>query len=308
MPEITVVGSINMDLVVRVAHLPLPGETVLGQDYQAIPGGKGANQAVAAARLGANVAMIGCVGDDVFGRLLQDNLRREKVDLVGVQAVPETSSGLAMITVDELGRNTIVVASGANLAMTPQQVADSMESIADIDVLVLQLESPMDCVLEAARIARARGAKVVLNPAPARPLPVEIYPYIDVLIPNESETSLLTGLPVYGIGQAEAAAQALVRAGARSVVLTLGERGALVVDEGCPAIHLPAFPAQVVDTTAAGDAFVAGLAVGLAEGKSLVDAARMGNAAGAVAVTRLGAQPAMPGREDIERLLEGRSP
>jgi ribokinase len=308
MPEITVVGSINMDLVVRVAHLPLPGETVLGQDYQAIPGGKGANQAVAAARLGANVAMIGCVGDDVFGRLLQDNLRREKVDLVGVQAVPETSSGLAMITVDDLGRNTIVVASGANLAMTPQQVADSMESIADIDVLVLQLESPMDCVLEAARIARARGAKVVLNPAPARPLPVEIYPYIDVLIPNESETSLLTGLPVYGIGQAEAAAQALVRAGARSVVLTLGERGALVVDEGCPAIRLPAFPAQVVDTTAAGDAFVAGLAVGLAEGKSLVDAARMGNAAGAVAVTRLGAQPAMPGREDIERLLEGRSP
>jgi ribokinase len=252
--------------------------------------------------------MIGCVGDDVFGRLLQDNLRREKVDLVGVQAVPETSSGLAMITVDDLGRNTIVVASGANLAMTPQQVADSMESIADIDVLVLQLESPMDCVLEAARIARARGAKVVLNPAPARPLPVEIYPYIDVLIPNESETSLLTGLPVYGIGQAEAAAQALVRAGARSVVLTLGERGALVVDEGCPAIRLPAFPAQVVDTTAAGDAFVAGLAVGLAEGKSLVDAARMGNAAGAVAVTRLGAQPAMPGREDIERLLEGRSP
>lgn len=308
MPEITVVGSINMDLVVRVAHLPLPGETVLGQDYQAIPGGKGANQAVAAARLGANVAMIGCVGDDVFGRLLQDNLRREKVDLVGVQVVPEASSGLAMITVDDLGRNTIVVASGANLAMTPQQVADSMESIADIDVLVLQLESPMDCVLEAARIARARGAKVVLNPAPARPLPVEIYPYIDVLIPNESETSLLTGLPVYGIGQAEAAAQALVRAGARSVVLTLGERGALVVDEGCPAIHLPAFPAQVVDTTAAGDAFVAGLAVGLAEGKSLVDAARMGNAAGAVAVTRLGAQPAMPGREDIERLLEGRSP
>jgi ribokinase len=308
MPEITVVGSINMDLVVRVAHLPLPGETVLGQDYQAIPGGKGANQAVAAARLGANVAMIGCVGDDVFGRLLQDNLRREKVDLVGVQVVPEASSGVAMITVDDLGRNTIVVASGANLAMTPQQVADSMESIADIDVLVLQLESPMDCVLEAARIARARGAKVVLNPAPARPLPVEIYPYIDVLIPNESETSLLTGLPVYGIGQAEAAAQALVRAGARSVVLTLGERGALVVDEGCPAIRLPAFPAQVVDTTAAGDAFVAGLAVGLAEGKSLVDAARMGNAAGAVAVTRLGAQPAMPGREDIERLLEGRSP
>jgi ribokinase len=303
MPQLTIFGSINMDLVVRVSHLPQPGETILGWDYQAIPGGKGANQAVAAARLGAKVAMIGRVGQDAFGGLLLENLRREEIDVNAVQSDPQASSGNAMITLDEQGRNTIVVAPGANMAITPSEVIAALDAIAIMDVLLLQLESPVECVFQAARLAHARGSKVVFNPAPARDLPDEIYRYIDVLVPNESETSLLSGLPVATLEQAEAAAHKLLASGAGSVVLTLGGRGALVIDGSQPAVHIPAHSVQVVDTTAAGDAFVAGLAVGLAEGVGLVEAARLGNAAGAIAVTRLGAQPAMPRRAEIERIL-----
>jgi ribokinase len=302
MPAIAVVGSINMDLVVRVPHLPLPGETILGRDFHTIPGGKGANQAVAAARLGAMVAMVARVGKDSFGKLLLNNLRQEGIDVQFVRQDPHTSSGIATITVDDEGRNAIVVASGANWTLTPQEVAAALNGIAQMDALVLQLESPMACVLEAARIAHGRGAKVVLNPAPAAPLPDDIYACLDVLVPNESETHLLSGLPVDTIAQAEAAARSLLRRGVRSVVLTLGSRGALVLDGEQGAQVIPAYAVKVVDTTAAGDAFVAGLAVGLAEGMSLVEAACLGNACGAIAVTRLGAQPAMPTRSEVDRL------
>lgn len=303
MPDITVVGSINMDLVVRVAHLPQPGETILGREYHAIPGGKGANQAVAAARLGAGVRLVGRVGKDAFGELLRSNLQREGIDVAAVEMDPATSSGNAMIALDDSGRNTIVVVPGANFSLTPGQVARALAKIPRLDVLVVQLEIPLECALEAARLACGRGARVVLNPAPAQPLPVEIYPFLDVLVPNESEAGLLTGLPVDTVEQAEAAARRLLQVGARSVILTLGGRGALLVEAGQAAVHLPAYPVKVVDTTAAGDAFVAGLAVGLAEGASLLDAARLGNAAGAIAVTRLGAQPAMPARDEVNTLL-----
>jgi ribokinase len=303
MPHITIVGSINMDLVVRVTHLPEPGETILGHDYQTIPGGKGANQAVAAARLGAQVDMVGRVGKDAFGNLLRQNLQREGINGSAVEDDPDSSSGIALITVDKNGQNTIVVASGTNMTMTPAQITQAFEKAAHMDAVVMQLEIPLDCVEETARLACARGAKVVLNPAPARQLPPFILQLVDVIVPNESETSLLTGLSVDTFQQAEAAARGLLQAGPRSVVLTLGERGALVVEKDQPAVHIPPHPMQVVDTTAAGDAFVAGLAVGLAEGKSLVEAAQMGNAAGAIAVTRLGAQPAMPRRAEVEQLL-----
>ena len=303
MPHIMIVGSINMDLVVRVAHLPQSGETILGRDHQAIPGGKGANQAVAAARLGAKVTMIGRVGQDAFGDLLLENLHREGIDVRAIQFDSQASSGIAMITLDEQGRNTIVVAPGANMTMTLGEVTAALDAIPLVDVLVLQLESPVECVLHAARLGHARKAKVILNLAPARALPDEIYQYIDVLVPNESETSLLSGLPVDTFEKAETAARNLLATGARSIVLTLGERGALVIDGSHPAVHIRAHAVQVVDTTAAGDAFVAGLAVGLAEGYDLVEAARLGNAAGAIAVTRLGAQPAMPRRTEVERFL-----
>jgi ribokinase len=189
------------------------------------------------------------------------------------------------------------------MTMTPAQVRQAFENTDRMDTVVMQLEIPLDCVEEAARLASARGARVVLNPAPARPVPPSILQFVDVIVPNESETSLLTGLPVDSLEQAETAARGLLQAGARSVVLTLGDRGALVVEKDQPAVHIPPHPVQVVDTTAAGDAFVAGLAVGLAEGKSLVEAAKLGNAAGAIAVTRLGAQPAMPRRDEVEQLL-----
>lgn len=303
MPHITVVGSINMDLVVRSDHLHGPGETILGDDYHTIPGGKGANQAVAAVRLGAQVDMIGRVGKDAFGDLLRENLQREGVNVSTVEVDPYSSSGIALITIDKEGQNTIVVASGTNMAMTTAQVRQAFSKVAHMDVVVMQLEIPLDCVEEAARLAAARGAKVVLNPAPARPLLSSTLKLVDLIVPNESETSLLTNLPINDFEQAETAARSLIQNGAHSVVLTLGRRGAMVVENDQPGIHIPPHPVHVVDTTAAGDAFVAGLAVGLAEGKSLLEAVRLGNAAGAFAVTRLGAQPAMPRRSEAEQLL-----
>ena len=304
MPSIPIVGSLNMDLVVRVAHLPASGETILGRDYHTIPGGKGANQAVAAARLGGVVHMVGRVGQDKYGQTLRDNLSAEGINVDYVGTDSGSASGVALITVDEAGANTIVVAPGANMAFTPQDVSQAFNRIASMDVLVLQLEVSLDCVLEAARAGRARGAKVVLNPAPARLLSDEIYKNVDVLIPNETETGLLTGLAVDTLEQAGLAANRLLEMGVGGVVLTLGGRGALVVAPAESSIHIPPHAVQVVDTTAAGDAFVAGLAVGLAEGLSLAEAARLGNSAGAIAVTRLGAQPSMPTRDDMARMLE----
>jgi len=306
MPSLIVVGSLNMDLVVRVEHLPAPGETILGRDFHTIPGGKGANQAVAAARLGGDVYMVGRVGQDSYGGTLRTNLSAEGIDVEFVQVDSTSASGAAMITLDAAGSNTIVVAPGANMALTPGDVIQAFEGIASMDVLVLQLESPLECVQAAARLGRERGLKVVLNPAPARALPDELYRKVDVLVPNETETSLLTGLPVNTLEQAERAANRLLELGVGNVVLTLGGRGAFVVMPGRSSIHIPPHAVQVIDTTAAGDAFVAGLAVGLAQGLNLVDASIFGNAAGAVAVTRLGAQPSMPTREDVMRMLDGK--
>jgi ribokinase len=303
MLAITVVGSINMDIVVRVPHLPAPGETILGQDYHCIPGGKGANQAVAVARLGGTVHMVGKVGSDPYGVALRAKLSVEGINVEFVEIDSKSMSGIAMITVDEAGCNSIIVAPGANMSLTPDDVSHAFAKIGSMDVLVLQLESPLDCVMEAARLGKECGAKVVLNPAPARQLPREILKRIDVLVPNETETSLLTGLQVDSIEQAETAAHRLLEMGSGAVVVTLGGRGALVAIPGKSSLHMPAHPVQVVDTTAAGDAFVAGLAIGLAQGLNLIEATHLGNAAAAVSVTRFGAQPSMPTREDVMRFL-----
>jgi ribokinase len=305
MSKVIVVGSINMDLVVRARRIPTPGETVLGSDFGTFPGGKGANQAVAAARQGADVAFLGRVGSDSFGEQLISKLQAEGIDTQHIGVDPTAASGVALITLDAVGQNSIVVASGANHELTPRHIQEASASFIDADILLLQLETPLATVTAAARLAKSQGVKVVFNPAPAQPLPDGLLSNLDVLIPNESETALLTGLPVDSLEQVETAARRLLARGVRSVVVTLGKRGALYVTQGLPAGHIPAYTVDVVDTTAAGDSFVGALSVALAEGHSLEDAVQVGCAAGALATTRLGAQPSIPSRVEIEAFTAG---
>jgi ribokinase len=300
--RVTVVGSLNMDLVVRAPHIPQPGETIIGSDFHTVPGGKGANQAVAAARMGAHVSMVGRLGRDAFASSLLDNLAVAGVDHTFVTQDPGAATGVALIVVDDAGQNSIVVASGTNMRLSPADVDAAEAAIATADVLLLQLESPLETVTRSAGVARAHGVTVILNPAPARPLPAALLSLVDVLIPNESETALLTGMPVGDRAESEAAAQALQKMGVGTVVLTLGERGAMLAwDSGTDLF--PAFEVKPVDTTAAGDAFVGGFAVAFAERQTLAEAVRWGNAAGALATTKLGAQPSLPTRRAVETLL-----
>ena len=300
--HVAVVGSLNMDLVARAARIPQPGETIIGGEFRTVPGGKGANQAVAAARLGARVSMVGRVGRDAFAGPLLDGLAADGIDHTFVIQDPHAATGVALIVVDDAGENSIVVASGANMRLSPTDADAAETAIAGADALLLQLESPLETVTRAAELARAHGVTVILNPAPARSLPVELLALVDVLIPNESETALLTGMPVGDQAEAEAAAGALRHMGVGTVILTLGERGALLAREA-ETVMCPAFDVTPVDTTAAGDAFMGGFAVALAEGRTLSEAARWGNGAGALATTRLGAQPSLPTRQELERLL-----
>lgn len=300
--QVTVVGSLNMDLVARAPRMPRPGETIIGGEFRTVPGGKGANQAVAAARLGAQVSMVGRVGRDAFAGSLLDNLSAEGVDHAFVAQDPEAATGVALIVVDDAGENSIVVASGANGHLSTVDVDAAEPSIAEADVLLLQLESPLDAVTRAAEVAHARGVTVILNPAPARPLLDELLALVDVLVPNESEAALLTDVSVDDRDAVEERVRALRRLGVDTVILTLGERGALLA-RGDEIECFPAFEVTPVDTTAAGDAFVGGFAVALAEGKAPSEAVRWGNAAGALTATKMGAQPSLPGRRAVERLL-----
>lgn len=300
--HVTVVGSLNMDLVVRASRIPQPGETIIGTEFRTVPGGKGANQAVAAARLGAHVSMVGRVGRDAFGEVLLANLASDGIDHAWVTRDSEAATGVALIVVDDTGENSIVVASGANARLSSLDVEAAEGAIASADVVLMQLESPLSTVTRAAQIAHARGVQLMLNPAPARPLASSLLSLVDVLIPNESEAALLTEIPVEDQAEAEVAAIRLVESGAATVILTLGERGALLA-RATGTTHVPAFPIAPVDTTAAGDAFVGGLAVALAQGRTLIEAVRWGNAAGALATTKMGAQPSLPTRQTVERLL-----
>lgn len=302
--HIVVVGSLNMDLVVRSARHPLPGETLLGGDFHTFPGGKGANQAVAAARVGGIVSMVGRVGSDDFGAALLQNLAANGVDAAHVRRDSEAATGVALITVAADGQNTIVVAPGANGRLVPADIAAA--AAADLfgagDVLLLQLEIPLAAVARAIAEARRHGTRVVLNPSPAQPLDPALLAQVDVLVPNQSELGLLTGMAVQSIEDVTAAAQALCNKGIQCVIVTLGGDGVLVLDE-TTASHLPPHAVAVVDTTAAGDAFVGAFAVALGRGSSLVEAARWGNAAGALAVTKAGAQPSLPSRAALEQML-----
>lgn len=289
---VLVIGSLNMDLVVRCAELPQAGQTVFGEAFFTAAGGKGGNQAVAAARLGASVAMAGCVGDDPFGRDLIDGLRRAGVQVDTVRSVPHPT-GTALITVDAHGANTIVVASGANMACDTALVEHALASAAGPGILLLQHEIPSEANAHAICAAQATGWFIVLNPAPARPIPPELLPLIDLIVPNETEAAALTGTT-----DAREAAHRLLALGARAALITLGGDGALYAD-GADLLRCPAVVVRAVDTTAAGDGYIGALATALSEGRSVTDGLGFAAAAAALAVTRLGAQPSLGSREEV---------
>lgn len=294
---VTVVGSINMDLVVRAARHPLPGETVLGDDLRQFSGGKGANQAVACARMGASVRMIGCVGEDAFGTTLVRALEQDAIDTRFISTISARASGVALITVDEGGQNCIVVSPGANALVDAHYVRSCSAAFLNSRAVVLQLETPLDGVLAAAAMGREHSVPVVLNPAPAQPLPEELLKLVDDVIPNQTELALLSGST-----NVEEGIQYLLGLGARRVVVTLGADGAVLADSSARRTFR-AHPVTVVDTTAAGDSFVGAYAASLAEGLDPVTACERGMAAGALCVTGAGAQPSLPTRAAVELLL-----
>lgn len=288
-----------MDLVTRAPRLPRGGETLIGESFSTIPGGKGANQAVAAARLGAQVSMVGCVGNDAYGQQLRGALLAEGIDCQAVSVV-EGSSGVALIVVDDNSQNAIVIVAGANGELTPS-VLDSFDSVLQgADVIVCQLEVPDATVGHALKRGRELGKIVILNPAPAsHALPSDWYAYVDYLIPNESEAMVLSGLAVDSLETAEAAATQLIAAGAGKVIVTLGAQG-LMFANGTSFEHFSAPRVKAVDTTAAGDTFVGGFAAALANGKNEVEAIRFGQVAAALSVTRAGAQPSIPALLEVQ--------
>ncbi|TFY94863.1 ribokinase [Pseudomonas nabeulensis] len=297
--KVVVVGSLNMDLVTRASRLPRAGETLIGQTFSTVPGGKGANQAVASARLGAEVAMIGCVGSDAYGTQLRDALLVEGIDCQAVSRV-EGSSGVALIVVDDNSQNAIVIVAGSNGELTPASLQSFDAVLQAADVVVCQLEVPMETVGFTLKRARELGKTVILNPAPASaPLPAEWYASIDYLIPNESEAAALSGITVDTLDSAKLAATQLIKAGAGKVIITLGAQGALFTD-GQTFEHLLAPKVKAVDTTAAGDTFVGGFAAALAVGKSEAEAIRFGQVAAALSVTRAGAQPSIPTLHEVQ--------
>ncbi len=300
--SVVVFGSLNVDLTTYVPRLPGPGETLLGHSFLTAPGGKGANQAVAAARLGVPTRLFGRIGDDAFGREALSHIQQYGVDVAGVRVDERHATGLAVISVDDRAENAIVVISGANMALDETDAARCMSALDQARVLLLQLETPLTASLAAARAARQRGVTVVLDPAPARELPAEVFPLIDIITPNEVEAQALLGFAAGSPDDAARAAAELRARGTRSAIIKLGARGAFYdAPEGRGL--MPPFSVTPVDTVAAGDAFNGGLAAALAEGRGFVDAVRWGAAAGALSVTRRGAIPSLPARPELDRLL-----
>jgi ribokinase len=306
-PRITVVGSSNLDLVARVPRFPALGETLVGHSFQMGFGGKGANQAVMAARLGAEVAMVTKLGRDVFGQMTLENYEKQGIATEHVLFDEERPSGVAPIWVDEAGRNQIVIVPGANLGLSVEEVQAARGLLESTDAVLCQLEIAVETTREALRIARQAGVRTILNPAPAVPMPEalcrEIFELSDLLCPNETEAEQLTGIQVATPADAERAAAALRRRGARTVVVTLGERGALVLEGDGPAVHVPAAAVRAVDSTGAGDAFVGSLGTFLAEGQPLLRGVRWAGAVAGVSVTRPGTQRSFPPRAEIGHLL-----
>ncbi len=299
---IVVVGSSNMDLVVRAPRLPGRGETLAGHDFRAVPGGKGANQAVAAARLGGTVSLVSCVGTDAFGVALKSGFAADGINLSHLRSVENVPTGIASITVGSDGANSIVLAAGANAELTPAWVEAAEPLIANAAILLCQLEVPIESVRRAVALAARHGTLVVLNPAPAAPLDRELLSQVDYLVPNESEAALLCGVSVADVDSAQRAADILIQQGPRHVIVTLGGRGVWLagLDGG---EHLPAPKVASVDTTAAGDTFIGGLAVGIATGFDLRAAIAFGQRAAALSVTRVGAQTSIPYRREVDAFV-----
>jgi ribokinase len=300
--SIVVVGSSNTDMVIQLNRIPRPGETILGGKFVVAAGGKGANQAVAAARAGGDVTFVARVGRDMFGEKALAGFVHDGICVKHVLHDKASPSGVALIFVAEGGENSIAVASGANGALSPADVRKARRAIKSADVLVTQLETPLPTVQSALELAAKADVMTILNPAPACPLSDELLQLVSILTPNESEAELLTGEKVTDDASAERAAVCLLARGVRTVIITLGARGAFVVSEGFRGL-VPGFEVSAVDTTAAGDVFNGALAVALANCQPLVDAVRFANAAAAISVTRLGAQPSAPKRKEIEKLI-----
>jgi len=301
--RVLVVGSANVDFTVAAPRLPQPGETVSEGTLLVNHGGKGANQAVAARRLGAEVRLVGCVGDDDSGRGIREALAGEGVDVGGLAVTAAAATGTALIVVDREGRNQIAVAPGANRALSVEHLAARAEDFAWADVVVASLEVPLPAAAWALERARRRRAVTLLNPAPLPPTPLEFLGVVDYLTPNAGEAERLSGVAIHDAAGAVAAGRRLRERGAGVVVVTLGERGVCAAGPDGE-VHVPAFPVTAVDTTAAGDAFTAALAVAVAEGRALARALAFGCAAAALACTRRGAQASLPARAEVERLLE----
>ncbi|HWX02144.1 ribokinase [Collimonas sp.] len=302
---IVIIGSINMDLVLRVPRMPHPGETLSGGQFRTIPGGKGANQAVACARLSADsskVAMIACLGDDAFGAELRAALRSDGIDDSHVSTVSGTASGVASILVDAGGQNSIVLAAGANDALSPAHIDAARALIEQARIIVLQLETPLPTIRHAIKLAHQLGKTVVLNPAPAQGLPADLLAQVEYLIPNEIEAAMLAGMPEASLDTDAAidAAVAKLRAnGSANVLVTLGSKGVYAaLSSGSE--HFAAQPVKAVDTTAAGDTFIGGFVAALAEGRSEADAIAFGQRAAALSVARIGAQTSIPYRHELE--------
>ena len=288
-------------MVVRVPRLPGAGETVLGGDFRQLAGGKGANQAVAAARAGGMVAMVGCVGDDQRGRDAVEVLRGDGVEVSQIHRLSTAASGVALIVVDAGGQNSIAVAPGANARLTPAIVRQAEPLIAAAEVVLVQLEVPLDAVVETARIAAGHGVRVILDPAPAQPLPDALWRHLALITPNVTEAAALTGREIRDQADARAVAGILLERGVESAIVTLGADGVLVATRQTKTM-IAGLAVEAVDTTAAGDTFAGALAARLAEGADLLDASRFANAAAAMAVTRMGAQSSVPTRDEITRL------
>ena len=297
--QILVVGSSNTDMVIKAAHLPRPGETILGGTFFMNPGGKGANQAVAIARLGGPVTFICKTGSDIFGHQSQQLFEEEGINTSYVFSDSGNPSGVALITVDEKAENCIVVASGANANLLPSDLEKAEEAIERADLVLMQLEVPMETVCFVADIAWQKGKKVILNPAPAHPLPADLLRHLYLITPNETEAEMITGVKITDESSAGEAARALSGMGVQHVIITLGSKGALIYSNG-KAEMVPALKVEAVDTTAAGDVFNGALTVAMSEGRSLKEAARFACKASAISVTRVGAQSSAPYRNEVD--------
>ncbi len=299
--KIVVIGSCNTDMVISMDHLPLPGETLIGGEFFMNSGGKGANQAVAAARLGGNVSFIAKVGNDPFGKRALEQYRAEGIDVKHILTDPEQPSGVALIMVDAQGENSIAVASGANAHLTTKDLDNAKEILSRADIVLMQLETPITTVEHAANVAKRSGAKVILNPAPAQPLPESLLQNLYILIANETEAEFISGTQITDMDSVARAEDILCDKGGEKVVITLGSRGAFVKERG-NYHQIPGLKVKAVDATAAGDTFCGALCVALAEGKNLTEAVTFANRCAAVTVTRMGAQSSLPYRSEIEEV------